>query len=112
MATEGYIHFGLQTFSSGLTVIGTSIVILHFMKNYSQKLSHQTLIQLIVNSGLLGIFNFMFHFTRVIISGAILTEKSPISLRIFFARLIFIFRIISQFFIISCCCWTVCIALR
>eukprot|EP01080_Neovahlkampfia_damariscottae_P010376 gene10376-2905_t len=108
---EDYIHFALQTFSSGLTVFGTSIVILHFLRNYSKKLPHQTLIQLIFNSGLLGVSNFTYHFIRVVIQGTILDENSPTSILLFCTRLIYFFRILTQFFVISCCCWTFCIAL-
>jgi hypothetical protein len=115
------IKLTCQLFGSTLSIIGSIIVSMYFIrkaKNYKKKHSehsivHLTMINLIICSGLLGVFNAWYHIYRVTIHNNImggLKKGESLVLKQVLGRLLYIFRISTQFFIVCCCCWTVNVA--
>lgn len=110
-----------QFICSILSLLGSIIVFFYFLRkqrkakreNKPISIVHQTMLHLVICSGLLALTNFGYHFWRSMVRGAVVYRLKPgenLLLKEWLTRVMFMIRISSQYFVISCCCWTVCIA--
>lgn len=115
------LRFIFQVVCNILSLVGSIIVFIYFLRKQKKakqenkpiSIVHQTMLHLVICSGLLAVMNLSYHIWRVIILPWAVSGYKPgegLPLKEWMSRILFLIRITTQYFVISCCCWTVCIA--